>query len=103
MLDNAFEALTKLDWGTNLSALAPIDDAVSASHDKPDDRQQLENRLVAALKGNLSRDAQDYVCRKLAIVGTAAAVPVLAGLLVNKDSSHMARFALERNPAPEAA
>ena len=103
MLDNAFEALTKFDWGTDLAALAPIEDAVISSHGKPDDRQQLENRLIAALKGNLTRDAQDYVCRKLATVGTASAVPVLAGLLVNKDNSHMARFALERIPAPEAA
>jgi hypothetical protein len=76
---------------------------VSASHGKPDERQQLENRLLAALKGNLSRDARDYVCRKLATVGSTAAVPVLAGLLTNEDSSHMARFALERIPAPEAA
>lgn len=103
MLDKAFEALTKHDWGTDLGALAPIDDAVIASHGKPDERKQLEDRLIAALKGTLSRDAQDYVCRKLATVGSAAAVPVLAGLLINKDSSHMARFALERIPAPEAA
>jgi HEAT repeat protein len=103
MLDNAFEALMKLDWGTNLAALTPIDDAVATSHGKPDDRQQIESRLIAALKENLSRDARDYVCRKLATVGTAAAVPALAGLLVNQESSHMARFALERIPAPEAA
>ena len=64
--------------------------------------QDLENRLIAALNGELSRDAHDYVCRKLAIVGTAAAVPALAGLLGNKATSHMARFALERITAPEA-
>jgi HEAT repeat protein len=62
-----------------------------------------ENRLIIALKGNLSRDAQDYVCRKLAIVGTVASVSIVAGLLAHKDHSHMARFALERISAPEAA
>ena len=103
MLDNAFEALAKLDWGSDLSALAPIEDAVIATHEKPDERRQLESRLIAALKGNLTRDAQGYVCRKLATVGSAAAVPVLAALLLDKESSHMARFALERIPAPEAA
>jgi HEAT repeat protein len=103
MLDNAFEALAKLDWGSDLSALAPIEDAVVATHDKPDERKQLESRLVAALKGKLSRDARGYVCRKLATVGSAAAVPVLAELLGDQDSSHMARFALERIPSPEAA
>jgi hypothetical protein len=103
MLDKAFEELMKFDWGTDVAALAPIEDAVIASHGKSDDRKQLEHRLIAALTGNLTRDAKDYVCRKLAVVGSAAAVPVLADLLVKNENSHMARFALERIPAPEAA
>jgi HEAT repeat protein len=103
MLANAFEALKTFDWGADLAQLAPIEDAVIAAHGKPDTRQDLENRLVAALNGELSRDARDYVCRKLALVGSAAAVPTLAGLLNNKNSSHMARYALDRITAPEAA
>jgi HEAT repeats len=103
MLETAFEALKTFDWGSDLASLAPIEDAVTASHTNPEARQDLENRLIAALKGTLTRDAQDYLCRKLAIVGTAAAVPTIAGLLVNKGNSHMSRFALERIPADEAA
>ena len=103
MLDTAFEALKTFDWGSDLAALAPIEDAVTASHGKPETRQDLENRLITVLKGPLTRDAQDYICRKLANVGTAAAVPTLAGLLLNKGNSHMSRFALEQIPAPEAA
>lgn len=102
MLDNAFEALLKHDWGTDPAALAPIDDAIAATHGQSDERLQLENRLLTALKGSLTRDGKDYVCRKLAIVGTAAAVPVLAGLLARPETSHMARFALERISVPEA-
>jgi len=37
------------------------------------------------------------------LIGTAASVPTLADFLSDKDLSHMARFALERIPAPEAA
>jgi HEAT repeat protein len=103
MLDNAFEALKTFDWGTDLAVVAPIEEAVAAAHGKTDLSGDLENRLLAALKGDLSRDAQDYLCRKLAIIGTAAAVPTLAGLLLSEKNSHMARFALERIPAPEAA
>ena len=102
MLDTAFEALKTFDWGSDLAALAPIEEAATASHGKPEARQDLENRLIAALKGTLTRDAQDYICRKLANVGTAAAVPTLAGLLLNKGNSHMSRFALEQIPAAEA-
>ena len=55
------------------------------------------------LKTNVSRDAKDFVCRKLRIISTAASVPALAELLSDKDLAHMARFAPEPNPAPEAA
>jgi HEAT repeat protein len=83
--------------------LAPIEDAVAVSHDQAEVRRDLENRLIATLQSDASRDAKDYVCRKLAIVGTVAAVPALASMLGQKDYSHMARMALERMPAPEAA
>ncbi len=102
MLADAFGALQKFDWGADLTALAPIDDAAIAVPGSAAADQDLENRLIAALNGKLSRNAHDYVCRKLAIVGTAAAVPTLAGLLGNQATSHMARFALERITAPEA-
>jgi HEAT repeat protein len=102
MLDTAFEALKQMDWGTDLAAVTPIEDAAIAAHGKPEARQDLENRLLAALSGSLSRDAQDYVCRKLATIGSVAAVPALSALLLKPENSHMARFALERIPAAEA-
>ena len=55
------------------------------------------------LKTGVSRAAKDYVCRKLTVIGTAESVPALAALLPNADLSHMARYALERIPAAEAA
>ena len=103
MLDAAFEALKQYDWGTDKAPLNPIEEAVTATYGKADARQDLENRLLAALKSDISRDAKDYVCRKLTIVGTAASVPILAELLADEDHSHMARYALERIPASEAA
>jgi len=102
MLADAFEALKKFDWGTDLGVLTPIEEAVIAAHTDAGVSQDLENRLNAALKGDLSRDAHGYVCRKLAIIGTAASVPTLAGQLGGKEQSHMARYALERIDAPEA-
>ncbi|HQZ64459.1 MAG TPA: HEAT repeat domain-containing protein, partial [Planctomycetaceae bacterium] len=62
-----------------------------------------EKRLIAALGWDISRDAKDYVCRKLAMVGSAAAVPAISDLLSNEGNSHLARHALERIPGPEAA
>jgi len=102
MLDEAFEALKSYDWGTDPKVLEPIDKAV-ISKDGETGRKELEARLAAVLKSDVSRDAKDYVCRKLMIIGTAASVPALAELLDDKDNSHMARYALERIPSSEAA
>lgn len=102
MLDQAFTALKTYDWGADPNVLKPIDDAIVASHGNADARRELESRLATALATELSRDAKDYICRKLMSIGTAASTPTLAGLLPQPELSHMARYALERIDAPEA-
>jgi len=102
-VDTAFEALATYDWGTDRNTLDPIDDAVVATSGDAAARKGLETRLIAVLNSGASRSAKDYVCRTLKTIGTAESVPALAALLPDKDLSHMARYALERIPAPEAA
>jgi len=103
MLDEAFEALKSYDWGTDRKPLQEIDKSVITSRSDDAMRKDLERRLGEVLTTQISRDAKDYVCRKLMIIGTAASVPTLASLLSDKELAHMARYALERIPAPEAA
>jgi HEAT repeat protein len=102
-VDKAFEALKTYEWGADRNALTPIDDAVVATHGDAAARKDLETRLAAMLGTDVSRAAKDYVCRTLKTIGTAESVPALAALLPDKDLSHMARYALERIPALEAA
>lgn len=103
MLDQAFNSLQTFDWGNDVSVLKPINDAVVATHGDATARADLEQRLVAALTPAATRAAKDFLFRQLMIVGTAASVPVLAKFLLDHDLTHMARYALERIPAPEAA
>lgn len=103
MLDEAFDALKTYDWGVDPKVLKPIDDAVIATRDDEVARKELESRLAAVLAAGAPRDSKDYVCRKLMVIGTAASVQSLAALLPEADHSHMARYALERIPAAEAA
>lgn len=103
MLDQAFEALKTFDWGTEPQVLKPIEEAVVASADDAAARQQLETRLADTLSGDIPRAAKDYVCRQLMVVGTAASVPALAQLLSDDQLANMARYALTRIPAAEAA
>ena len=102
-LDKALETLKTYDWGADRQALKPIDQAIIATHDDAAARKALEKSLVDALAGGISRSAQDYVCRKLRIVGTARSVEALAALLAAEDTSHIARYALERIPNKKAA
>jgi HEAT repeat protein len=102
MLDKAFEALKTYDWGQDRNLVKPIDEAVVATHGDAAARAKLQARLVAVLTTDAPYDAKQLVCRTLMLVGTAASVPVLAGLLTDEKLSHMARFALERIPAREA-
>lgn len=103
MLDQAFDALKKFDWGTPIGELSGIEDAVVASHSDAALRHDLEQRLIAALSSGVSNDAKGYVCRKLSVSGSPAAVPALAALLGDEANAHLARQALERIPGPAAA
>lgn len=102
-LDAPFTALAAFDWGGDAQALAPIDAAVVAAHGDAALTAALELRLVGVLRSPASRAAKQYACRALSLIGTAASVPALAPLLADKEGSHLARFALERIAAAEAA
>ncbi len=101
-VDKAFDAMKTYDWGQDRNVLKPIDDAVAASHDDADAQKALASRLAAVLGTDVSTAAKDYACRKLSLIGSADSVPALAALLGDEKLSHMARYALERMPAPEA-
>lgn len=102
MLEQAFDALKTYDYGMDRHVLDPIDEAVVKTRNDAAARKEIESKLVAVLQSNAPRDAKDYVCRQLRTMGTGACVPVLEKLLADAELSHMARYALERIPEPQA-
>ena len=66
------------------------------------ERREREVRLIEILKRGASIQEKDQACRELQIIGSPASIPALAALLMDKDLSHMARYALEPMPYPEA-
>jgi hypothetical protein len=102
-LPRALAALNAFDWGQDPASLRPIDEAVVACRGDRQLRSDIEGRLSAVLSGPTSRAAKEYACRQLCLMGTAACVPAVAAVLLEADLSHMARYALERIEAPEAA
>jgi len=102
MVDKAFETLQSYDWGDDRGALQPIDDALVATQHHAAGRKDLEDRLIAVLQSNATRNGKDFVCRKLKVIGTEASVPALAAMLSDANHTHMARYALESMPSAAA-
>ncbi|WP_347245269.1 HEAT repeat domain-containing protein [Thermogutta sp.] len=59
-----------------------------------------ESDLVAILKSDAPKGDKALACKKLAVFGTAQAVPVLAPLLADPELASWARIALEAIPDP---
>ena len=94
-LDEALKLLKTYDWGKPRHFLNLIDKAIIAAHGNAAARKKLEKSLVDALAGGISRSAQDYVCRRLRVMGTGGCVKALTALLADEKTSHIARYALE--------
>jgi hypothetical protein len=101
-LEQSFELLKGYKPGDDPSGLIPIDQAVMAVHGNAAARAALEQRLARYLDASHSAVARSFVCRELALIGTAASVPGLAPMLLDEELSVFARLALERIPGPEA-
>jgi HEAT repeat protein len=96
-----YNAIEDYDFGKSRRALASIEEGIR--NVPPSSYPQIEAKLLKALKSPKTTFAgKQFVCRMLRRVGSAKSVPTLAKLLAEKDLSHMARFALQHMPAPEA-
>jgi hypothetical protein len=99
----AFAALKTYDSGSPRGSLLPIDEAVRTSLHDVAAHASLEAQLVGALQAAGSVVAREYVCSKLALIGTDSAVAALAALLSNPQLATAARNALEAIPGNAAA
>jgi len=66
-------------------------------------RAERQKQLIRTIKGKAPQADKDKACRELQVIGTAACVDALASLLTDEKLSHMARWALEPMPYPQAA
>ena len=89
-----YQALAKWEFGQSRQPLAQIEDQIRKT--APADYKAIEAKLLPVLKSpETPKDAKRYICRWLAVVGSADCVPAVAELLGDADLSHPARMALE--------
>jgi HEAT repeat protein len=103
-LARALEALKTYDRGSGRAALLPLDEAVAAaSMNASAARQQLEQQLLAILQAGGSAVAREYLCSKLALIGSAPSAATVAALLDDPLLATAARNALQALPPAAAA
>jgi len=86
------------DWGQSRLALTEVSEAVKKAHGNKAELAKVEKALLGVLDSDAKRAGKQFVCRELSIIGTEQSVPTLAKMLVDEETSDMARYALERIP-----
>jgi HEAT repeat protein len=89
-----------LIWIGIAGLLAALPARVPAQQDPPALGDQTQ--LISVLQSDAGLYEKAKACQRLATIGTADCVPVLAGLLDDEQLSHYARTGLEPNPSPAA-
>jgi HEAT repeat protein len=102
-LDDALAKVASYEYGQDFKPLSDVMELVRATKSNPEIVPKIEERFIAFLTGKATLDGRKFICQQLSLIGTRASVPVLTGLLIDAPTSDMARYALERISAPEAA
>ena len=96
-----YTAIRKYDFEQSRATLAAIEAEIRSVPIGAFDR--IESRLLEELAAPETTFAgKQFICRCLREVGSARCVPALSAMLPDKELSHVARWALQMIPAPEA-
>ena len=100
-LDPALQKILTYKFGDSREPLTAVQDLARTS--SGEQRLALERQFAAILgMPDATYEAKDFSCRQIWRIGTKESIPALAPLLTDEKYSDMARYALERNTAPEA-
>ena len=101
-LADVLERIRFYKMGDSRHGLSDVTYVIRRLSKNPAKRKQVEQQLIGFLRSGATIDAKAFVCRRISVIGSADAVPALAGALTDRQLPHMARYALERIPGPEA-
>jgi len=95
-----YEQLKTYDFGQNAAPLAAIENEVRQT--AVGDYGAIEEKLISVVTApDATLAARQFACRMLRRIGTENCVPALQPLLLDKELSHMARYALEAMPGAQ--
>lgn len=88
--------------GSGEEPLFQLRELVLARKEIPEERRACEKALVGFLEGTATAAGKLAVCRQLRLIGSRYSVPILGRMLFDRETSDMARLALESIPAADA-
>ena len=97
-LQELLEKLKTYDWGQSRLPLTEVSDIIKNAHSSSAELSKIEKSLLGVLTSDSTRAGKQFVCRELSIIGTDQSVSVLGNMLMDEETSDMARYALERIP-----
>jgi len=101
-LDAILKELSTFEYGRGEEILYKLRDYVLSHKDSPESREECEAKLVSFLGGDATLAGKMAVCRELRLIGSEKSVPQLEKMLVVKETTDMARYALEKIPGAAA-
>jgi len=101
-LDELLSKIAVYELGHDLGPLNKITDLIRDTQSDPELQKPIEKSFLALLKSDATLQGKQFICKNLSLIGTAESVPTLAEMLIQTETSDMARYALERIPALEA-
>jgi len=99
---SAYDDIVTHEWQRGRRPLAAIEEEIRRATTPSAQRAVEVNLLRALVNPRATYECKQFVCRMLRRMGSRASVPALARLLFDEKLSHMARFALQHLPGPEA-
>src|SRR5258708_3227997 len=91
-------SIAKYEYGQSRVPQAEFTQLVQDSLAFPALLKQIEARLLTFVQSNATLPARQFALREISLIGTDASAPVLAPLVLQPETSEMARFALARIP-----
>jgi HEAT repeat protein len=92
----------KYESGQSVEPLRKFEQLLRDSAGKPEMRAELEAAMIKLLAPGATFEARRFACQQLAVIGTDAALPALAGLLKGEETAGIACLALGVHPSDKA-
>lgn len=102
-VERALQAVARYRYGASRAPITELDNFIRFSRDSTAALERLEQRLLTFFQQARTTTAgKQLICDWLSQIGGDKSAAILGRLLLQPETSDMARFALERLPSPEA-